>query len=435
VLDAVSSPVAIFNPAAPTRDAVNPTIARATAFPLISRDQQVASYGFGEAVAPPDTMVAAGPTLLFELVNRTASLWSKTGARLALANLDTVLPLPAGYTIADPRVLYDVLSGRFFISMNWGDSGNDSITFVAVSKTSDPRQGFYGYQFPPTTGGELHDQPKIGVTDDKLVIEWDDFNPGSVYAGTEIWVLQKSAMLTGASVPMSSFGPAIGYLSAVPAQSLTSTTTAYAVHDSGSSAVVVQITGTPALSNVVFTTSIVAIPAVPSPPAAVQPGSPALNTGDVRFFSAVWRSGQLWLGANDSCMQGSVQHACMRFVDIATGSTPTLAKSFDVSPSGYDAYYPAVVTDPTGRLWVAFTASNAATYASALAAEITFSGLTPTVVYSVIIAGVKTYNDTLWGDYSSISIDPSTGSIWAAAEYAPGGTPADWGTAAGRFGP
>src|SRR5581483_4004075 len=435
VPDARSTPIAVFNAASQKRDAVQPLIARTKAFPLISRDQQIASYGLSQAVAPPDTMVAAGPTLLFELVNRTASVWSKTGARVALANLDTALPLPAGYTVADPRVLYDAASGRFFMSMNWGNSSNDSITFVAVSKTSDPRGGFNGYALSPTTNGTLHDQPKIGVTDDKVVIEWDDFAPGSVYTGTEIWVLQKSAMLAGGSVPMSSFGPALGYLSAVPAQSLTSTTTAYAVHESGSTAVVVQITGTPALNNVVFTTSIIGIPAVASPPPAAQPGGPALNTGDIRFFSAVWRAGQLWLAANAACTQGSVQHACMRIVDIATGSTPTLANSFNVSPTGYDAFYPAVVTDPVGRLWVAFTASNASTYASAVAAEITFSGTTPTVSYSLFMAGVKTYNDTLWGDFSSISIDPSTGSIWAAAEYAPSGSAANWGTAAGSFSP
>jgi hypothetical protein len=207
------------------------------------------------------------------------------------------------------------------------------------------------------------------------------------------------------------------------------------VHDAGPSAVVVQITGTPALNNVVFTTSIVVIPAVGSPPAAVQPGVPGINTGDIRFFSAVWTNGQLWASANTTCTQASVQHACMRIVDFTTGSTPTLANSFNVSPTGYDAYYPAVVIDPSGRLWVAFTASNASTYASAMAAEITFTGSTPAVVYSVIMAGVKTYNDTLWGDYSSISLDPSTGTIWAAAEYAPSGNPANWGTAAGRFGP
>src|SRR2546429_263573 len=77
---------------------------------------QVALYGGGQAVAPPDTQLAAGTTQLVEMDNSTMSVWSKSGTRLASADLNAFFAVPTGLSFTDPRVLYDAGSGRWFAS-------------------------------------------------------------------------------------------------------------------------------------------------------------------------------------------------------------------------------------------------------------------------------------------------------------------------------
>lgn len=405
------------------------------AFPLDSLDQQVATFGASQTVAPPDTMVAAGPTALLELVNRTASVWSKTGSLMAMVNLNN-LPMPTGYVFSDPRVLFDAVSGRFILTGSATDRNNDSVVELGVSKGSDPLGGFSFYPLAPTANGELHDQPKVGVSDDKVVIAWDDFMPGSVYVGSEAWVLQKSALLASSSAPIFVIGPTLGLLSPVPVQSLTSTTTQYLVHDAGSSVTVMSITGTPAQNNVAETMTSVPMPVAYAPPPASQPGGGYLNTGDNRFLSAVWQNGTLWTSANVGCQHnGSAgAHPCLRLVELSTGDAPSLVRSLNVGPAALDVYYPAVTVDGNGDLFISFTVSSQSLYASAAIAELT-AGPAPAASGAIFMQGSQAYPNFLWGDFSSISIDPTTGGVWAAAEYAPTGSNADWGTAGGLYTP
>src|SRR5438552_14375771 len=141
----------------------------------MSFDVQVAALGVDQAAEPPDTMMAAGPTLLFETVNSNASFWTKTGNRVALADFNKVLPMPPGFSFSDPRVLFDTASGRFFFTgLGFNPITLDSVVFLGVSKTNDPTGGFFIYRLAQTSNGELHDQPKMGVNDDKVVISWNE---------------------------------------------------------------------------------------------------------------------------------------------------------------------------------------------------------------------------------------------------------------------
>src|ERR1700686_233581 len=106
-------------------------------------------------------MLAAGPTSLLETVNSSASIWTKSGTQLALADLNKVLPLPSGFIFSDPRVLFDAASGRFFFSgVAFSPLTFNSVVFLGVSKTSDPTGGFFVYNVAQTSNGEIHDQPK-----------------------------------------------------------------------------------------------------------------------------------------------------------------------------------------------------------------------------------------------------------------------------------
>ena len=413
------------------------SLASQAAFATTGEDDQVALFGSDQNLEPPDTMLAAGPTSLLQTINSTAAIWSKTGTRSALVDLNRVLPVPAGWSFSDPRILYDVPSGRFIFAGLAFSPNLSSVVFVGISKTSDPAGGFFFYSLAQTSNGELHDQPKIGVSDDKVVVAWNDFCCGALlplFIGAETWVLEKSTLLTGAPTPYVGTGPNLGQSSPVPAQSLTSTTTEYVAFNRGGSTGVVAITGTPAANNVTFTQTNVTMPATSTPPKAQQPGG-TIETNDDRFLSAVWRNGVLSVTGNTGCTpSGSPSvRACLRLVQVSTAGTPSLISASDLGGSGSDAYYPAVVTDSAGDVLISFTVSGSTRYPAAAIGEVR-SGVVAGV--GIFQAGEVKYGGTRWGDYSAISIDPTTSLVWAAAEYSEAGTTGhDWGTAAAAYAP
>lgn len=412
-----------------------PRLAATVAFPLTSLDDQVSGFGGDQAVEPPDTMLAAGPLALLETINSTASTWSKTGSRQAFADLNQVLPLPSGFVFSDPRILYDTASGRFIFAGLGFTSLYNSVVIVGVSKTSDPRSGFFFYQLAQTSNRELHDQPKVGVSDDKVVVSWNDFCCGLIplFIGAETWVLQKSSMLTGSSANGVAVGPSLSQSSPVPAQSLSATSTEFVTYNGGSFTGVLAINGTPDQGNVTITDTHVGMPSTSQPPNAAQPGG-SIATNDDRFTSAVWQNGQLWTSGNTGCVPAgsATTRSCLRLVELATSGTPALIHAFDLGQSGLDAYYPAVTLDAAGDALFSFSVSGSGMFASAGAGEIKSGALSGASVYQ---AGKQTYGGSRWGDYSAISVDPANGSVWAGAEYAAMGSSKDWGTAAGQFTP
>ena len=424
----------------PASQATGPLLTQVTSFPMINFDTQVAALGLLQAAEPPDTMMAAGPTSLLETVNSNASLWTKTGTRIALADLNKALPMPAGFTFSDPRVLFDTASGRFFFSgLGFGLTYN-SVVFLGVSKTSDPAGGFFVYKVAQTSNGMLHDQPKIGVSDDKVVISWNEFCCGffGIFRGAETFVFEKATLLTGAVTPVYFVGPNLDQSSPVPAQSLSSTTTEYVTFNHGTFTGVLSITGTPALNNVVITETDLPMPATSTPPPALQPGG-TIETNDDRFLSSIWQNGVLWTTGNTGCTpSGSlVVRSCARLVQVSTNpGPPTLIQAFDVGRNGVDVCFPAVTMDSAGDLFVALTASGSTVFASAGVVEVAAGAPPGTITAAVLFQhGAKTYGGTRWGDYSAVSVDPATGVIWAAAEYSAAGSARNWGTAAAAFTP
>ncbi len=424
----------------PAVQGTSPLLTQVSTFPLMSYDVQVAVLGLLQAAEPPDTMVAAGTTGLLETVNSNASFWTKTGTRTALVDLNKALPMPAGWTFSDPRVLFDTASGRFFFTGLGFSLNHSSVVFLGVAKTTDPAGGFFIYTVAQTSNGQLHDQPKIGVNDDKVVISWDEYCCGffGTFRGAETFVFEKATLLTGAVTPVFFVGPIPAQSSPVPAQSLSSTTTAYVTFNHGTFTGVLAITGTPALNNVVITETDLPMPATSTPPMAVQPGG-TVATNDDRFLSSIWQNGVLWVSGNTGCIPAGspIVRACMRLVQVATTpAPPTLLQAFDIGRSGVDAYFPAVTMDPGGDLFVSFSASSSSVFVSAAALEIT-AGAPPGTISgaSVFQIGAQKYGGTRLGDYSAISVDPVTGAIWAAAEYSALGSNHDWGTAAAQFTP
>ncbi len=405
-----------------------------TEFPAMTLDEQVAYLGSDQAVEPPDTQVAAGPASLVEVLNSSLSVWAKTGGLIALADLNSFFGVPSGYRFSDPRVVFDAASARWFISGFSLDNGSDSQTYLAVSATSDPTGSWTTYRIAVNTSGVIYDQPKLGVSDDKVAISWADYsNGGTVFTGEETWILQKSDLVAGGTVHVGAFSPDPSRFGIVPAMSLSSTPTEFLTYNRETSIGVVAITGTPVQANVSWAESSLPIVTTTAPPDAQQP-SGTVATNDDRFLSAVWSGGTLWVSGNDGCVPpgDTSTRSCLRLISVETGA-PTLGIDTDLSTLGIDLYFPAVTLDSAGDPYLVATESSAALYPSVLAeasrnGAASFSGVT-------VARGNGPYGGSRWGDYSGASVDPSDANdVWLAGEYTPssaGGL--HWGTSLARL--
>jgi hypothetical protein len=406
-----------------------------TAFPAISLDRQLA-LATDQFVTPPDTQVAAGPNHLVEMVNSSGSVWDKSGTLLNLFDLNAFFAVPPGYSFSDPRILYDSGSQRWFASgVAFVPSTLASVVTIDVSTTSNPLDKWVQYS-AANSSNLTHDQPKIGVSSDKVVLSWNDFLFGRSFQGQSTWVLEKSQMVAGIPANGVAIGPDSTRQSLVPAIQLTSNSAEYIVYNRGASVGVVTITGTPLLGNVAWNESDPAAPPTSAPPTADQPGMPgSIATNDDRFLTAVWENGILWTGGNDGCVPGgdTVRRPCSRLIQVFT-STATINQDFDIATTGGGLYYPAFALDGNGNMYVVYNISDSSTQYVGVRITGQLAGAAPQTVAAAqtIRSGDATYNmnpcfgttgASRWGDYAGAAIDPQNPTdVWVASEYAAIGT-------------
>jgi IPT/TIG domain len=410
---------------ATTTSATTPTVT--TGFPVWSSYQSQTT--FKQGWTPPDTQLAAGPADLMEMINDVGSVWSKSGSLSRSFDLNTFFKVPSGQTFSDPRVVYDAPSGRWFATGLSFNSSYGSQIYIAVSSTSDP-SGIWTVYSGDSSSTVLHDQPKVGVSADKVVMAWNDFMSGAFFQGSVIWVIQKSDLLLAASpLAVSGAGPDGSRPSIAPAQNLSydpTTNTAYAVYNHSPNVGLLTITGTPKAGTVAMSESDPYMGATTTPPKADQLGYPgSIDTGDTRFLTATWQGGTLWTSANDGC--GTV--VCARLVAVSTSaSPPSVTFSQDLTSAGGDLYYPAVTMDQSGDMAAVYTVSSTSTYPNVRVIGATLSGSSYTLLSGQTVNSgannIYSYGSCLtsppcrWGDYSGAAVDPSNpNDVWVTGEY------------------
>ena len=178
----------------------------------------------GPGCEPPDGVVAAGPNNVVELTNIVGRIFDKSGNDLSDFNLNTFFGVATDIFSSDPRIEYDTLSQRWFISFLTLDTDGphncpkwvlESCRFEGFEPDSD---GFYTYQVE--TPGDFPDQPPLGFNDDKVVTGGNSFSctvstpdPGNPncsngdYEGNEFLVWNKSELLAGAATIDTDYNP------------------------------------------------------------------------------------------------------------------------------------------------------------------------------------------------------------------------------------
>jgi hypothetical protein len=384
--------------------------------------------GLNDAVAggfePPDVQVAAGPDVVVEMVNLAARVWQTgSGTAQLVQTRDLAVLFGSGHDqLTDPRVLFDVPSGRFFASVS--DVDADSV-LLAVSGGSDPTGA---WTVSSLAAHGCPDQPRLGVADAVVVLAADIYTDcdrlGAPKLGGEIWTVNKSQLVAGStSAAVDTVGPMSIYASLAPVQSLSSTATEYvvAVDDRVSRVVhLLTVDGVPPAAVSVREVAAPDVRTLARPPSAPQPGLgaqiPPIATNDIRILDSVWENGHLWFSANNRCVPPGdmLIRTCARIVELAT-DTRTVSWDVDLAVAGAHVFFPALRPDGDGNLLVVAGESGVKLLPQLVVFGRTADGaVTPP---TVVARSAGPYQGDRYGDYFAAARDPlHPGVVWVAGE-------------------
>ena len=429
--------------------------------------------------APPDTIAAAGPGYVVEMVNTDIAIYTKTGTKVFQQDLGTFFSsVRTGTFLSDPVVVYDEQAGRFLVGVLdlsasfFGTISGDSFLY-AVSDGSDPTQDTTGDGKAFTemhavnmtesvaAGTVFADYPRIGWNADGYYVTFNMFTTGFInsYDHVSVISIDKTAAtdannatftFTHANVP-----GGITHATLAPATMHGSTASTpgspqpmYFVEEkldsngnaTGNAIRVVTatnlLTGSPA-----FQFTDLAVAGYGQPATATQKGSSALiSTNDSRILNAEWRDNRLVASQTVGVSTDSQAHA--RWYEFNTTATPTLTQQGTIGlGSGSNSYFPSIAIAPNGDFGMTFIQSSSAEYMSMYVTGHSSGDALGTMQTPVLVrAGQAAYSASFdssryrAGDYSGITVDPTDGSFWAANEYAKSSSSsANWGTWLANF--
>ncbi len=388
---------------------------------------------------PPDDNLGVGPSHIFQMVNVVGRITTKSGAAISSFSLANFFQVDTGFEEADPRVIFDAISARWF-AVIWQSSPTlaSSSLILAVSTTSDPTGLFCRYRLGnPTTETFEQDFPMLGVSDDKVVVSYNAFafSSGS-FLGAGYYVLNKADLTAcAATVPRIRVAPDPTRATPHPAQSLGSTSDLFlAMHASTSTLSLLTVSGIPGVGSVTESLTPLGIRSWTPPPKAQQASSSLLlDTGDERVLSVAWQDQSLWLAGNEACTPSGdvVARSCLRLIEVLT-SGPSIRQDMTFAAAAEHSYYPALRPDKTGNVHVVFNRSSATAFVGVrITGRLATDPLNTLQASSDIRAGsgAQTAASGRMGDYSGAAVDPSDPQIvWVTAEYIRSTTDADWGT-------
>src|SRR5262245_12257720 len=407
--------------------------------------------------APPDTNGAVGPNHVVEVVNTDFAIFNKTGTPVfGPVPINTLWTGFANSNCGaendgDPVVVYDRIADRWIISQ-FQVTLTPSEQCVAVSVTGDPTGSYFRYTFK--YGTDFPDYPKMGVWPDAYYITYNVFNAaGTVFLGGRACAFDRAKMLTGAAATQvcfttTQFGgilpadldgrtlPAAGAPAPFIALGATNTTLAlWKFH--------VDFV-TPGNSTFAGPTSIT-VPAFAEACGATgtcipQNGGTNLDSlSDRLMYRAAYRN----FGDHEAIV---VNHAVtagssvgVRWYELrGVTTTPTLFQSGTFAPDATFRWMGSAAMDQAGNIAIGYSASSAA-----ITPQIRVTGrlagdpagqLTQGETTIVSSTGAQLATLTRWGDYSSMSVDPTDDcTFYYTNEYIPANGRFNWKTRIASF--
>jgi len=457
----------------------------------------------GRYVVPPDPICATGPAHVVNIGNVLIQWANKDGTMQVTQSLKTFFaPIgpPLDTTCFDPKVIFDQYEGRFVVvalersDTYYGDPADDSYICVAVSKTSDPNDGWWFHAIHSSLfiGGQYlwADYPGFAIDDKVVYITNNMFeyaSDPSAYS-MRLWIVDKTPFYNGGAAAVTVHDPFTasgwaGYESTAQPTHMFGTLpmgisgsqmgtwlVSYSGFTSGEVGGVEWLFlielddplgtwGGPYFSqqwlNFGDQENIGNPWGWPSLPDAPQLGGPiGIEVNDRRCLHSVWRENNLvtctTIEPNAGPDAGQTTAHWFR-IDTSNPGTLALADQGNVGAEDLGLYtftfFPSVAIDHCLNIGIGFSASNenifAGAYYTGRKATDPPGTVQPTSTLALGLAYyVRTFGGSRnrWGDYSGISVCPlDQTTFWVYNEYAiePGFPYLEedgaWGTRAGDW--
>lgn len=425
---------------------------------------------------PPDPNGDVGPNHYVQSVNSRFQVFNKNGtSAFGPVNINT---LWAGFggacqneNAGDPVVLHDQMADRWLITQ-FTAAGPTYFNCVALSTTNDPTGSYFRWAF--TTGMNFPDYPKYGIWSDGYYISTREFAGGSTYTAVGAYALNREQMLLGNPNPQvvsfvfprgsQSFRVGDGLLPAdldgntlPPAgspQYYVGSMDAGGPYSAPADALnLFKFTvdwATPANSTFVFANQInvaafdSVFPCTPSSRACIpQPGTTTkldiLSYRQRPLHRLAYRN----FGTHESLVttqsvEATTGIAGMRWWEIRSpNSSPTIFQEGTYSPDNVHRWMGSVAMDKQGNMLLGYSVSDGTSvfpglrYTGRLANDPL--GTMPQGEGTIVNGGgVQTTTSNRWGDYSSMTVDPSNDcTFWYTNEYYAATSSSGWTTRIG----
>ncbi len=457
-------PIRLLVPAAPTgapdtalqTAAVSaPTVGNVNSFDGIGQG----ALGFTPNAAPPDTNGAVGATQFVQWVNESFAVFSKAGALLAGPTAGNTLFSALGATHpcavhndGDPIAQYDKAANRWVLTQFSVTSGATQGFWqcVAVSQTSDATGAYNVYAFNYGTV-QFNDYPKLGVWNNSYLVTYNIFNNGNTFAGSKLCAMDRASMIAGAAATQICFQLSNAFGGVLPSD-IDGTTAppagspAYFLNFGTNSLNVWQ------LSNLNFTNGTATLSGPTNVPVAAFAAAcgggtciPQLGTNqqldslaDRLMYRLAYRNfgDHEALVVNHSVTAGT--STGVRWYEIRSpGTTPTVFQQGTFAPDSSFRWMGSAAMDHSGNIAVGYSVSS-----TALNPAIRFTGRAPADPLGTLGTELNIQTGTgsqltglsRWGDYSSISVDPTDDcTFWYTTEYLKANGTFNWSTRIANF--
>jgi hypothetical protein len=408
---------------------------------------------------PPNTQLAVGYQFVVEAINQTVAIFNKsTGAQVSNTSFTSFFGRGGvNHTLLNPTASFDRATGRFYIGIEnvTASAGptQPSEFDLAVSKTSDPTQGFTIHTVDLTETNLSVGATSLGWNNDALVTATDMYDNTGTFTQTQIHVINKATLLNTGTVSASKLdrtglllrpSTMAGSAPGDPMWFIGEASGPGATPTLEVSALTNLLTPTPAFQD--HTVSVPTYNAISNADAPQDPGGNVtdpgvLNTTFTQTAALQVVNGVPTLAATHMVGGTSVTQA--RWYEISLGgSSPSLLDSGDITPgAGISTFIPSIAIDINGTLGLTYMQSsstqtvsmyvntrNATDPAGTLQTPIEVQAGQANANWFESFFGVKDA-----GEMSGMAIDPTNGTFWAANAFANNAAAPNWGTFIANF--
>jgi hypothetical protein len=412
-------------------------------------------------ITPADGNGAVGLNYFVEFINGLFAVYNKSDGSPVAKISDTEFWSNAGLggtgvgginfassdAVSDPRVIYDPASHRWFASQVKFDGNASDPTLesnyylLGVSDTDDPSGSWHVFSFLAVPGAvRFADFPTLGVDAAAVYLAGDIYYGETNSLGSSLTMIPKADLL--ATPPVISNRIFFGVTNYAARGAVLQPVSCFDGSSRGNILAAGSF-GDDLLfhSNLVATTVInpgnqsatlapatnILVDAFTAPPGARQPdNSDTLAANDARFSARVYAVGGVIFAVHNTEVNG---RAAIRWYRISAANY-ALLESGTIADPNLDLYYPSIAANSNGVVVIACNGSSTNTFISSFGyVGQTVNGVTTFGGSILLAAGSVVYHDlneqsgvadeSRWGDYSAISLDPADSSRFWTIQMLP----------------